>query len=80
MSPERFNRRQRARETFFDAPALDMRQGFEDAIEVATQVKITDDIREALFSTANGGEFASEKDIDEGLAAAFRAAGFEVVE
>jgi hypothetical protein len=83
------DRRQRAREAFDDAmtplpqdvvahPTLE-REGWaerllrarETAIETATRVQITDEVLHALLGTPGT--------ID-GLAAAFRAAGFEVVE
>lgn len=51
-----------------------------DAVEVATTVKITQDALDALFSTANGGEFATREDVVAGLTAALEALGFEVVQ
>ena len=71
MSDPIADRRQRAREAFHDGESdLDW------AVEVAMQVKITDDIVKAAWD--NGAtSFRGRKKIIE---AAFRAAGFEVVE
>lgn len=69
------DRRQRALEAFYDAsgPAGESERP-EVAIEVATQVKITDDIVRAAAIQGPDGVVA------EILKVAFRAAGFEVVE
>lgn len=68
------DRRQRAREAGWDA--ADLRDhtevpNIETAIETATRVKITPEIQAAIYG--------HETD-EEALAAAFRAAGFEVEE
>ena len=86
---ELIDRRQRAREAYWDdMRGLSMRtSGIEAAIEVATRVQITPEIIEA----ARAGWLAASTDraswVEEPgprqygrLAAAFRAAGFEVVE
>lgn len=77
---ERLDRAQRAREAYWD----DMRgrsmrtEGIEAAIEAATRVRVTPEI------IAVAAEFAatpgSTKGVCKMLAAAFAAAGFEVVE
>jgi hypothetical protein len=68
------DRRQSAREAFYDTYAdgtyVEVR-GVEEAIEVATRVRITQELIDAYSATDN---------IDDGLRAAFRAAGFEVVD
>lgn len=75
------DRRQRAHEAYNDAIVemyndleLGTNSRFELAIEVATQVKITDDIVRAAAIQGPDGVVA------EILKVAFRAAGFEVVE
>jgi hypothetical protein len=73
------DRRQRAREAAQDEcpnpyVARDAQDGIEAAIEVATQVKITDDIYTEFVERTKTGTF------HDGVIAAFRAAGFEVVE
>lgn len=71
------DRRQRAREHAWDhyLPAVPgVAAGVEAAIEVATQVKITNDI---VLAAKPVVPWLTEKDL---LTRAFRAAGFEVVE
>ncbi|MET0915759.1 MAG: hypothetical protein ABWY81_06120 [Jiangellaceae bacterium] len=73
------DRRQSALEAFIDSTTMAYFHDVQHAIETATRVKITDDIVTAMLTEVdrvgvqNGG-------IETGLAAAFRAAGFEVVE
>lgn len=67
------DRRQRAREAYYDEPEFSIRH-LDAAIEVATQVKITDDIIHAAC------QYATVADMTSAIKAAFRAAGFEVVE
>lgn len=74
------DRRQSAREAYYDRVSLtrDLSSAFDEAIAVATRVKITDEIVVAAQQA-----FPVLRDVDEGramLTAAFRAAGFEVVE
>jgi len=74
------DRRQRAREALWDGvparavPLLPV-GAVEDAVQVATQVKITHDVIMAFMQ-----EPGSPDDIAAPLAAAFRAAGIEVIE
>lgn len=68
-------RRQRAREAFHDSES-----GLNWAIEVATQVKITDDIESAALDGLDSYELSHGIDFSDIIKAAFRAAGFEVVE
>lgn len=72
------DRRQSAREAYWDdMRGLSMRtSGIEAAIETATRVRITPAIRDAMITTMT----VSLGDWEASLAAAFRAAGFEVVE
>lgn len=77
------DRRQRAREAGQDefggsygGVLPDAANAIDAAIEVATQVKITDDIVKAAWDSG-ATSFRGRKKIIE---AAFRAAGFEVVE
>lgn len=71
------DRRQRARETYYDTcvAGRDRVEGsaiaLDAAIETATRVRITPEVRAAALAADN---------IDDGLIAAFRAAGFEVEE
>lgn len=82
MSDPIADRRQRALEAYNDAIVemyndidLGTNSRFELAIEVATQVKITDDIVNAARRASTIGF-----ETPSGIEAAFRAAGFEVVE
>lgn len=72
------DRRQIAREAYWDADGADRAASCDAAIETATRVQISEDI------IAAAGEFAaapgSTKGVYRMLATAFRAAGFEVVE
>lgn len=68
------DRRQRAREAYYDEPEFSIRH-LDAAIEVATQVKITDDIVNAARRASTIGF-----ETPSGIKAAFRAAGFEVIE
>lgn len=77
---ELFNRRQRATEAAYDADDNSSHDGYSHSsirvgIEVATQVKITDDIVKAAYDNGETS-FRGRKRIIE---AAFRAAGFEVM-
>lgn len=72
------DRQQRAREAYYDRYALGDNIGggarkaaLREAIETATRVRITPEVRAAALAADN---------IDDGLIAAFRAAGFEVEE
>jgi len=65
------DRRQRAREAYYDEPEFSIRH-LDAAIEVATQVKITDDIWKSVGLPELAARAVCE--------AAFRAAGFEVIE
>jgi hypothetical protein len=74
------DRRQRAREAAADecpSPYVvrDAIHDIEAAIEVATQVKITDDIIDAYYN-----DFPASASAKERATALLRAAGFEVVE
>ena len=68
------DRRQQAREAFYDTLQDGRVDSFNEAIETATRVRITPEIAEA-FLTAPGDD---PEDIWEPLRVAFRAAGFEV--
>jgi hypothetical protein len=75
------DRRQRSREAFWDTSGGLMsgaRDGVEEAIETATRVRIDEEMIAAAaeFAAAPG----SAKGVYRMLAAAFRAAGFEVEE
>lgn len=73
------DRRQRAREAAHDVngdPCEVDAQALDAAIETATQVKITPEIFEAAYLARH----ASDRSDATGLIAAFRAAGFEVIE
>lgn len=74
------DRRQTAREAFWDCDDVSMGAGTEAAIEVATRVRITPEIIESTPLPV--GRFGSEEWIREQrenlLRAAFAAAGFEV--
>ncbi len=83
------DRRQRAREAYNDAIVemyndhdLGTSSRFELAIEVATQAKITSDLRLAIREAVRDAVSVAleAEDIDDITVAAFRAAGFEVVE
>lgn len=74
------DRRQRAMEALYDARAAIRHlpaehDPVEIAIETATRVKITNDVMMAFLESPGDPD-----DIAEPLTAAFRAAGFEVVE
>lgn len=74
------DRRQRALEAGLDAiDATNIRSehahGIAEAIEVATRVKITGDLVDAVRTP-----WMTETEMREALATAFRAAGFEVIE
>jgi hypothetical protein len=74
------DRRQRAREAYWDdMRGLSMRtEGIEAAIETATRVRITEDV---IAAAVEVGDLAQgTKGAWRTLAAAFRAAGFEVEE
>ena len=79
------DRRQRAREAFWDASAPNLltgaTNGIETAIETATRVRITPEIIDA-FAEGCGDSIHDfyGGDARTGLVAAFRAAGFEVEE
>ncbi len=80
MSEAVEERRQRAREAGLDAAAddgseLDWGDKIDAAIETATRVQITDDVLHAFWDS-----WALSSSGTAALAAAFRAAGFEVVE
>lgn len=73
------DRRQRAREAYYDEPEFSIRH-LDAAIEAVTQVKITDDIvSDAMTAVPRAQAFMIEE-IRAMTAAAFRAAGFEVIE
>lgn len=74
MNAERFNRRERARDAAW-AAGDDRQASVEAAINSATQVKITDDIVNAARRASTIGF-----ETPSGIKAAFRVAGFEVVE
>lgn len=81
----RADRRQRAREAYYDSTAGSGGQegsaiALEDAIETATRVRITPEIEAAYVAAAYGVHDQVTAAIVPGLAAAFRAAGFEVEE
>jgi len=66
------DRRQQAREAGWDAIVdVGAREALETAIETATRVRITQEMIDA---------YSAESNIDDGLAAALRTAGFEVEE
>ena len=72
------DRRQRAREAYWDSISDRAERMLDTAVEVATQVRLTNDIIEAAQNA-----FPILRDVDEGavmLRAAFTAAGFEVIE
>lgn len=74
------DRRQRAREAFYDgmgAGDVIESRAVEAAIEVATQVKITDEIRKAITEVEDA--FGREQ-YRTAVARVFETAGFEVVE
>jgi hypothetical protein len=76
------DRRQRAREAYWDdMRGLSMRtSGIENAIEVATRVQVTKEIVNAgQLASGYGGDIARDT-YRAIITAAFRAAGFEVVE
>ena len=74
------DRRQRAREAYHDGLAnIDTTTGMpavEDAIETATRVRIDDSIIDAAQNV--GAPFLNEHEARDVIAAAFRAAGFEI--
>ncbi len=72
------DRRQRAREAFYDTPGCvaDPDTALTEAIETATLVKITEEAIEAFDVERNGSTDAG--DIRAGLAAALAELGFEV--
>lgn len=79
------DRRQRARVAAYDAvanstPYYQTHAAMEAAIKVATQVKITDDIESAALDGLDSYELSHGIDFSDIIKAAFRAAGFEVVE
>ena len=72
------DRRMSAREAYWDNRQFAEAAALDEAIETATRVRVTEEIVEAAQNA-----FPVLRDVDEGrimLAAAFRAAGFEVVE
>lgn len=73
------DRRQNALEAFWDPENGNTEQRAEEAIEVATRVKITEDVERA-FDIAYMPCCRTCSDRPGGLKAAFQAAGFEVVE
>jgi hypothetical protein len=80
------DRRQRAREAFYDTPGCvaDPDSALTPAIEVATQVKITDEAIEAAWMAQPvAAREMAEMDLDdmrEVVTAALTALGFEVVD
>jgi len=78
------DRRQRAREAFWDGAADQSSIGnghpflkaLGNCVEVATQIKLTPEIVEAAIRAGQG----THMDIEKALVAAFAAAGFEVIE
>lgn len=81
------DRRQRAREagqdefsSSYGGMLPDTANAIDAAIEVATQVKITDDIESAALDGLDSYELSHGIDFSDIIKAAFRAAGFEVVE
>lgn len=70
------DRRQRAREAYYDGDGLGT-QGLDDAIETATRVQVTPGIVRAARAAFEDHYGGSVRPI---IAAAFRAAGFEVEE
>lgn len=75
------DRRQRAREAFYDGMAIgDVVQtaAAEACIETATRVRVNGDMIDAAQNV--GAPFLNEHEARDVLAAAFRAAGFEVEE
>lgn len=75
MTSEIEDRRQRAFEAYADHPHEE--GGVENAIEVATQVKITSEIREAISLVEDA---FGRKSYQAAVARIFEAAGFEVIE
>ena len=80
------DRRQRAREAYYDRYALGDNIGgsarkaaVRECIETATRVKLTREIFDAFFAAGPAGD-PDNPDWREPLAAAFRAAGFEIEE
>jgi hypothetical protein len=72
-------RRQQAREVFYDAPGFvaDPDDNLRQAIESATQVRITDNLINDLADVTFAGGFLTRRAL---VCAAFEAAGFEVME
>lgn len=72
------DRRQRARETYWDNRQYAETAALDEAIETATRVNITEDV---IAAAVEVGDLAQgTKNAWRTLAAAFRAAGFEVEE
>lgn len=72
-------RRQRAREAFWDAVVdVGAREAAEAAIETATRVRITREIREACVQATGYGYDIPPSAYDDIIRTAFSAAGFEV--
>lgn len=67
-------RRQRAREAFYDHPSESPIESLEAAVETATRVQITDEARKAYIDAWASGACS----VKEGLTAALRELGFEV--
>lgn len=86
MSEHFDDRRERARKAYYNRYALGDHIGgtarkaaIRDCIEVATRVEITEDIIEAALNAVSAGRGARPRYAN-AITAAFRAAGFEVVE
>lgn len=76
------DRRQRTREAYWDSVGPNVRPpsaAVLDAIEVATQVKITDETIEA-FNGALTEDHLEGQEVKKGITAALTALGFEVIE
>ena len=75
------DRRQRAREAGWDAIVdVGAREALETAIETATRVRITGEMRVEARAAVGPRAFMTAEALDALLAAAFQAAGFEVEE
>lgn len=73
------DRRQRAREAFHDHPSVDLFGALGGAIEVATQVKITDEVIDVLFS-AGRDSITPRATGRAQIRLVLEALGFEVIE
>lgn len=71
------NRRERAREAFWDAGGTVRETSIDKAVEVATRVEITDEVIDEAKLNWSGCD--CRDCLHEIVNAAFRAAGFEVI-